>query len=72
MCKDSKECKLLYQPKKKKTKKKEKPWKEIKEDIFKRDGYRCRLCGSEDNLVVHHISEEELITVCEDCHARLH
>ncbi len=30
-------------------------WAEIKEDIFERDAYRCRVCGSTERLSVHHI-----------------
>lgn len=29
-------------------------WKEKRERILQRDGYRCRICGSIANLQVHH------------------
>lgn len=29
-------------------------WKEKREKILQRDGYKCRICGSTDNLQVHH------------------
>lgn len=47
--------------------------------ILKRDGYKCVICGSRDNLHVHHIvpvsvrpdhSEHNLITLCIRCHDR--
>jgi 5-methylcytosine-specific restriction endonuclease McrA len=49
--------------------------------ILDRDGWRCQHCGDPKNLQVHHIqsrsslgSDEEanLITLCANCHARLH
>lgn len=47
--------------------------------ILKRDGYKCVICGTQDNLHVHHIvpvsvrpdhSEHNLITLCIRCHDR--
>ncbi len=49
--------------------------------VLGRDGWRCQLCGSMVQLQVHHIQfrshsgpdvEENLITVCSDCHSKLH
>ena len=62
MCKDSKASKLLLQPFKKKRHKKTKAFKEIKKEIFKRDGWKCTICGSTDDLTVHHIDKEQMIT----------
>jgi 5-methylcytosine-specific restriction endonuclease McrA len=76
MCKDCKECKLLYKPFKRRNKKKAVPFKELKKEVFKRDGWRCQICGTEDDLTVHHLKEgdvlENLITVCKQCHSDLH
>jgi hypothetical protein len=45
--------------------------------VLTRDGYMCRLCGSEENLEVHHMlalvhggksTMKNLITLCADCH----
>lgn len=45
--------------------------------ILERDGYKCRICGSSENLEVHHMQalvyhgkskEENLVTLCEECH----
>lgn len=55
-------------------------WKEVRNDRIFLDGYKCRMCGSAMNLVVHHITYErvpnedmdDLITLCRDCHNRLH
>jgi integrase len=50
----------------------------LQRQILERDGWRCQLCGSLSGLEVHHIqrrsrsgadSEENLITLCSDCHA---
>jgi len=53
--------------------------------IKKRDGFMCAICGKEEiiqkktNLIIHHVDEnpqnnvaENLITLCEQCHARHH
>ena len=49
--------------------------------ILRRDGWRCQSCGTMSNLEVHHRefrshsgadSEENLITLCTACHARVH
>jgi len=53
----------------------------LRQEILRRDGWRCQFCGSMSNLEVHHKefrshagsdSEENLITLCSDCHARAH
>jgi 5-methylcytosine-specific restriction endonuclease McrA len=49
--------------------------------ILERDGWRCQCCGSRAGLEVHHITprsqlghdaEENLITLCWNCHRRIH
>lgn len=51
--------------------------------VKKRDKYKCTECNSRNSLVVHHIIpydpdneltiyKENLITVCKECHNRLH
>lgn len=61
-------------------------WKELRKEIFKRDGYRCIHCGrllNEKELQVHHLFYLEgkkvweypmdaLITLCKSCHAQEH
>jgi len=53
----------------------------LRQQILRRDGWRCQLCGSMSNLEVHHKqfrshsgqdSEENLITLCTQCHDRIH
>lgn len=48
--------------------------------ILSRDGWQCRVCGSGDNLEMHHINRRpeeasdhflNLVTLCRSCHAKL-
>lgn len=50
-------------------------------NILERDGFTCRLCGSQRNLEVHHVccrsrgggnSSDNLITLCHGCHTGVH
>jgi 5-methylcytosine-specific restriction endonuclease McrA len=52
-----------------------------RQQVLRRDGWRCQSCGTMSNLEVHHKelrshlgydSEENLITVCAECNASLH
>jgi Pyruvate/2-oxoacid:ferredoxin oxidoreductase delta subunit len=58
-----------------------KEWAVIKNQIHRRDKYRCRLCGRDDlELHVHHSTYEnyaqerleDLITLCSACHYHFH
>jgi 5-methylcytosine-specific restriction endonuclease McrA len=49
--------------------------------VLKRDRWRCQSCGRSRDLQVHHKQfrsrsgedrAENLITLCNDCHSRLH
>ncbi len=49
----------------------------VRKEVLKRDRYRCRKCGKEDSLSLHHVvprsqggdhSKENLVTVDWDCH----
>ncbi len=53
----------------------------LRQQILCRDNWRCQSCGALSNLEVHHRefrshsgrdSEENLITLCTACHARVH
>jgi 5-methylcytosine-specific restriction endonuclease McrA len=53
----------------------------LRQQVRRRDGWRCQLCGAMSNLEVHHKqfrshsgddSEENLITLCTLCHAGTH
>jgi len=53
----------------------------LRNQVLRRDGWRCQSCGTMSNLEVHHKefrsqagddSEENLITLCSACHASLH
>lgn len=58
-------------------------WAKKREVILFRDNYQCRVCGSKTNLQVHHLKYSngkraweypnlDLITLCEDCHKKVH
>jgi hypothetical protein len=48
----------------------------LRDRVLRRDGYRCRGCGSRSRLLVHHRDsrneEELLLTLCIGCHMRVH
>jgi 5-methylcytosine-specific restriction endonuclease McrA len=53
----------------------------LRQRIMKRDGWQCQICGSRQNLQVHHKqlrsqqgSDDDLnlITLCTGCHEGLH
>jgi len=59
-------------------------WDDIRELVYKRDGYRCRACGRHKSQVkklnAHHIillrisqtnNDRNLITLCDECHIKL-
>jgi 5-methylcytosine-specific restriction endonuclease McrA len=54
---------------------------ELHRQVLERDGWRCQACGKMCQLQVHHQqfrsrsghdAEENLITLCVDCHTNLH
>ena len=55
-------------------------WKKKREKILKRADHKCELCGSTENLHIHHLTydnvynekEEDLLCVCDICHSKLH
>ena len=57
-------------------------WSDIKKRVLQRDGYRCSRCGANNlSLHVHHKrslshggsnNPNNLITLCEYCHSRMH
>jgi len=53
----------------------------LRQQVLRRDGWRCQSCGAMANLEVHHKqfrshsghdSEENLITLCPACHSSVH
>ena len=57
------------------------PYEQLRNQVLRRDGWRCQACGAMSNLEVHHKefrsqsgddSEQNLITLCNECHAALH
>ncbi len=56
-------------------------YENLRQQILRRDGWRCQSCGAMSNLEVHHRefrshsgadTEENLITLCARCHAAMH
>src|SRR5204863_7019296 len=56
-------------------------YQNLREQVLRRDSWRCQVCGSMTNLEVHHKQfrshsggdrESNLITLCFDCHASTH
>jgi 5-methylcytosine-specific restriction endonuclease McrA len=53
----------------------------LRQQVLRRDGWRCQACGTMSNLEVHHKefrshsgedSEDNLITLCAACHKNVH
>jgi 5-methylcytosine-specific restriction endonuclease McrA len=56
-------------------------YEKLRGQILRRDAWKCQFCGAMVNLEVHHKkfrshsgpdSENNLITLCALCHARIH
>jgi 5-methylcytosine-specific restriction endonuclease McrA len=56
-------------------------YEELRQQVLRRDGWRCQGCGTRSNLEVHHQefrsqggedSNANLITLCVACHQLLH
>jgi len=55
-------------------------WQQVRDLAKRRDGFRCRLCGSSEQIEAHHIqglaeggsafSLENVITLCAHCHRK--
>jgi 5-methylcytosine-specific restriction endonuclease McrA len=56
-------------------------YESLRQQILRRDGWRCQSCGTMSNLEVHHKqfrshschdSEDNLFMLCSTCHASVH
>ena len=56
-------------------------YENLRQQVLRRDGWRCQSCGAMSNLEVHHKefrsrhgddSELNLITLCTACHSETH
>ena len=56
-------------------------YEKLRQEVLRRDGWRCQFCGTMSNLEVHHRqfrsqsgadAEVNLITLCADCHHAIH
>lgn len=76
----SKKCKALSQRDGKKHIHYANGWVDrIKQAVRDRDSFTCQMCGSKQNLIVHHLDNDKashamanLITWCRSCHCRYH
>lgn len=57
------------------------PYQKLRQEVLRRDGWRCQSCGRQSALQVHHVkprsdlgddSDENLITLCAACHRLVH
>jgi len=57
------------------------PYEQLRKQVLRRDGWQCQVCGSRQNLQVHHKQRRSqqgddgdlnLITLCVECHAGCH
>ena len=70
-----------FRPKRARVRLDPKLYEELRNQVLRRDGWRCQSCGTMSNLEVHHKefrsqsgddSEENLITLCTSCHDAVH
>jgi 5-methylcytosine-specific restriction endonuclease McrA len=56
-------------------------YENLRQQVLRRDGWRCQSCGALSNLEVHHRelrsqsgddAERNLITLCAACHSSVH
>lgn len=56
-------------------------YENLRQQVLRRDRWRCQYCGAISNLEVHHKqfrshsghdAEENLLTLCSTCHACVH
>ena len=56
-------------------------YERLRQQVLRRDGWRCQSCGTMLNLELHHLqfrshsgddSEGNLITLCAACHRKAH
>jgi len=56
-------------------------YEDLRQQVLRRDGWRCQSCGALSNVEVHHQefrsnlgddSELNLITLCTACHSKAH
>ena len=56
-------------------------YEQLRDQVLRRDGWRCQSCGTRSGLEVHHKefrshsgddSQENLITLCTSCHNAVH
>ena len=56
-------------------------YEQLRQQVLRRDGWRCQACGAMSNLEVHHQrfrshsgddAEVNLVTLCTACHTQRH
>ncbi len=72
---------IKTRPKKRRLRLNPEAYRRLQQQVLERDGWRCQMCGSTQNLEVHHIQfrshsgcdvEQNLITLCAMCHSANH
>jgi predicted HNH restriction endonuclease len=72
---------MIFGQKRRRVRLAEEPYRDLRLQVLRRDGWRCQKCGVSTNLHVHHIeprsalgddSETNLITLCAGCHEIIH
>ena len=57
------------------------PYDQLRKQVLSREGWRCQVCGSRQNLQIHHKQlrsqqgdddDSNLITLCAGCHEGQH
>jgi len=71
----------MFRPKATRSRLDDMAYEDTRPRVLRRDVWKCQFCGTMSNLEVHHRkfrshsgadSEENLITLCVDCHRRAH
>jgi 5-methylcytosine-specific restriction endonuclease McrA len=56
-------------------------YESLRQEVLRRDSWRCQCCGGMSNLEVHHLQfrshagadvESNLVTLCSGCHSNIH
>ncbi len=72
---------IQFHPKRPRIRLVQESYRNLRQQVLERDGWRCQSCGRLTDLQVHHMQsrgkqgndlEENLITLCASCHKVVH